>query len=385
MPYIRVRPEGLQRMSEMLDRVEKDIEQREEAFSIVSRNLDWQVKREEDIDWQLRCICIELQEEKQKIAEIAEYLRRASVIYEKLEKNLQDEDERSLSYGTVYNQNEQETPFGTAYVAVYSWLLEVSKNIMKAVSEKNKDEVTGLAGDLVSYCDSLIKFFTGDSKHAPFGIGQWCILSKASASVWKGFYTVFKKSFSDEKTQNLFEKKFGSWATAVGVAGGLMGILGAVTEYSRNGSSTANIGKETVGFGKTLYLIGKDPVFKYPAHVYTSILQSAMDVAGQTYDSIHKYKEDGHWSLEDTAYTGIEASVKGLDTLLSKISFGVFSLKTAGTSAGDTAKWLEEKTTEIGEAAGKLIASNPESKQAFQNGNVAKRLQMIVQAMWQKK
>ena len=25
MPYIRVRPEGLQRMSEMLDRVEKDI------------------------------------------------------------------------------------------------------------------------------------------------------------------------------------------------------------------------------------------------------------------------------------------------------------------------------------------------------------------------
>ena len=37
------------------------------------------------------------------------------------------------------------------------------------------------------------------------------------------------------------------------------------------------------------------------------------------------------------------------------------------------------------EAAGKLIASNPESKQAFQNGNVAKRLQMIVQAMWQKK
>ena len=83
MPYIRVRPEGLQRMSEMLDRVEKDIEQREEAFSIVSRNLDWQVKREEDIDWQLRCICIELQEEKQKIAEIAEYLRRASVIYEK--------------------------------------------------------------------------------------------------------------------------------------------------------------------------------------------------------------------------------------------------------------------------------------------------------------
>ena len=146
MPYIRVRPEGLQRMSEMLDRVEKDIEQREEAFSIVSRNLDWQVKREEDIDWQLRCICIELQEEKQKIAEIAEYLRRASVIYEKLEKNLQDEDERSLSYGTVYDQNEQETPFGTAYVAVYSWLLEVSKNIMKAVSEKNKDEVTGLAG-----------------------------------------------------------------------------------------------------------------------------------------------------------------------------------------------------------------------------------------------
>ena len=199
MPYIRVRPEGLQRMSEMLDRVEKDIEQREEAFSIVSRNLDWQVKREEDIDWQLRCICIELQEEKQKIAEIAEYLRRASVIYEKLEKNLQDEDERSLSYGTVYDQNEQETPFGTAYVAVYSWLLEVSKNIMKAVSEKNKDEITGLAGDLVSYCDSLIKFFTGDSKHAPFGIGQWCKLSKASASVWKGFYTVFKKSFSDEK------------------------------------------------------------------------------------------------------------------------------------------------------------------------------------------
>ena len=93
MPYIRVRPEGLQRMSEMLDRVEKDIEQREEAFSIVSRNLDWQVKREEDIDWQLRCICIELQEEKQKIAEIAEYLRSASVIYEKLEKNLQNEDE----------------------------------------------------------------------------------------------------------------------------------------------------------------------------------------------------------------------------------------------------------------------------------------------------
>ena len=71
MPYIRVRPEGLQRMSEMLDRVEKDIEQREEAFSGISGNLDWRVKREEDIDWQLRHICMELQEEKQRIAEIA--------------------------------------------------------------------------------------------------------------------------------------------------------------------------------------------------------------------------------------------------------------------------------------------------------------------------
>lgn len=377
MPYIRVRPEGLQRMSEMLDRVEKDIEQREEAFSGISGNLDWRVKREEDIDWQLRQICMELQEEKQRIAEIAEYLRHASVTYEELEKKQQDEDEKSLSYGTVYEQNGQKKPFGEVYVEVYSWILEVFKNSMKAVSEMNEDKEMGLAGDLVSYYKSLLDFLKGDSEHTPFGLGMWCKLSKASASVWKGAYTVFKESFSDEATQNLFEKKFGGWSNGVGVAGGLMGILGAVTEYSGNGSSVANIGKETADLGKTLYLIGKDSVFKYPAHVYTSILQSAIDVAGQTYDSIHKYKEDGHLSLEDIAYTGIEASVKGLDTLLSKFSHGIFSTKTAGTNAEDTAKWLEEGANKIGESIGKRIASDPELKQAFQNGNIAQRLLII--------
>lgn len=377
MPYIRVRPEGLQRMSEMLDRVEKDIEQREEAFSGISGNLDWRVKREEDIDWQLRQICMELQEEKQRIAEIAEYLRHASVTYEELEKKQQDEDEKSLSYGTVYEQNGQKKPFGEVYVEVYSWILEVFKNSMKAVSEMNEDKEMGLAGDLVSYYKSLLDFLKGDSEHTPFGLGMWCKLSKASASVWKGAYTVFKESFSDEAMQNLFEKKFGGWSNGVGVAGGLMGILGAVTEYSGNGSSVANIGKETADLGKTLYLIGKDSVFKYPAHVYTSILQSAIDVAGQTYDSIHKYKEDGHLSLEDIAYTGIEASVKGLDTLLSKFSHGIFSTKTAGTNAEDTAKWLEEGANKIGESIGKRIASDPELKQAFQNGNIAQRLLII--------
>lgn len=377
MPYIRVRPEGLQRMSEMLDRVEKDIEQREEAFSGISGNLDWRVKREEDIDWQLRQICMELQEEKQRIAEIAEYLRHASVTYEELEKKQQDEDEKSLSYGTVYEQNGQKKPFGEVYVEVYNWILEVFKNSMKAVSEMNEDKEMGLAGDLVSYYKSLLDFLKGDSEHTPFGLGMWCKLSKASASVWKGAYTVFKESFSDEAMQNLFEKKFGGWSNGVGVAGGLMGILGAVTEYSGNGSSVANIGKETADLGKTLYLIGKDSVFKYPAHVYTSILQSAIDVAGQTYDSIHKYKEDGHLSLEDIAYTGIEASVKGLDTLLSKFSHGIFSTKTAGTNAEDTAKWLEEGANKIGESIGKRIASDPELKQAFQNGNIAQRLLII--------
>lgn len=377
MPYIRVRPEGLQRMSEMLGRVEKDIEQREEVFSGISGNLDWRVKREEDIDWQLRHICMELQEEKQRIAEIAEYLRHASVIYEELEKKQQDEDEKSLSYGTVYEQNGQKKSFGEVYVEVYSWILEVFKNSMKAVSEMNEDKEMGLAGDLVSYYKSLLDFLKGDSEHTPFGLGMWCKLSKASASVWKGAYTVFKESFSDEATQNLFEKKFGGWSNGVGVAGGLMGILGAVTEYSGNGSSVANIGKETADLGKTLYLIGKDSVFKYPAHVYTSILQSAIDVAGQTYDSIHKYKEDGHLSLEDIAYTGIEASVKGLDTLLSKFSHGIFSTKTAGTNAEDTAKWLEEGANKIGESIGKRIASDPELKQAFQNGNIAQRLLII--------
>ena len=377
MPYIRVRPEGLQRMSEMLGRVEKDIEQREEPFSGISGNLDWRVKREEDIDWQLRHICMELQEEKQRIAEIAEYLRHASVTYEELEKKQQDEDEKSLSYGTVYEQNGQKKPFGEVYVEVYSWILEVFKNSMKAVSEMNEDEEMGLAGDLVSYYKSLLEFLKGDSEHTPFGLGMWCKLSKASASVWKGVYTVFKESFSDEATQNLFEKKFGGWSNGVGVAGGLMGILGAVTEYSGNGSSVADIGKETADLGKTLYLIGKDSVFKYPAHVYTSILQSAMDVAGQTYDSIHKYKEDGHLSLEDIAYTGIEASVKGLDTLLSKFSHGVFSTKTAGTNAEDTAKWLEEEANKIGKSIGNRIASDPELKRAFQNGNVAQRLLII--------
>ena len=71
MPYIKVNPEKLNSSAQSLKRIEGEINKTEEEFRYVSRQLDWKVSCEKDIDWILRKIDNELCEQSKVFGEMA--------------------------------------------------------------------------------------------------------------------------------------------------------------------------------------------------------------------------------------------------------------------------------------------------------------------------
>ena len=85
MPYIKVNPEKLNSSAQSLKRIEGEINKTEEEFRYVSRQLDWKVSCEKDIDWILRKIDNELCEQSKVFGEMALFLENTSEMYKQLE------------------------------------------------------------------------------------------------------------------------------------------------------------------------------------------------------------------------------------------------------------------------------------------------------------
>lgn len=376
MPYIKVNPQRLNDSAQSLQQIKSEIKKTEEHFRYVSSRLDWKVGCEQDIDWILRQIDNELREESRVLTEMVVFLENASEMYEQLER---EEYQKKDGQQMIRAIEVKKIPL----VKCYNKLLKLCKEDVKCVSKITDNKTLGFTGDILDYLNNLFSFYDPDEAGA-FGWVKLCKLVKSSSGIWNGFYSLLKAGMKDDIMKKLFEIKFGDIATGVGVTGSFAGLIGAIIQAVSTGKwdDYSGIGKAATDVGKTIYLIGEESrVVKYSAYIYTSILKSMMDFGGKTIEDLKKYSEDGKLEPGEIGRTGVDASVKGLNSLFSEISFGVISLENMNTTPEELSKKLTEGAAGLGTEAGVLILNDPVRKKAYDEADNIKRTQMLITAI----
>lgn len=376
MPYIKVNPEKLNSSAQSLKRIEGEINKNEEEFRYVSRQLDWKVSCEKDIDWILRKIDNELCEQSKVFGEMALFLENTSEMYKQLEYFNNKKNDRVPGVIVV-------EPIIVKVLAFQNKIIKICKDDVKCISKILDDKTLGFTGNILDYVNNLISFYN-PNKEGAFGFAQLCKLAKSSAGVWKGLYDLLKDGMDDQVIKELFKLKYGDIATGVGVAGSFAGLIGSILQAYQTGDwdDFSGIGKSATDLGKTIYLIGKDSkVVKYSAYAYSSILKSALDFSGKTIEDIKKYSEDGKLTVGEIANTGVDASIKGLNSLVSELTFGAISLENTNISPEELSTKLLASAEGMGADAGALIRNNPARKKVYDEASNFKRTSMLIGAI----
>ena len=378
MPYIRVNLQKMQHTSETLQKIGKDLEKIEESFRHVSARLDWDIKREQDIDWMLRNIANELKEEGDMLKSMKSFLDYAIDRYDDLDQQTEHNGSPVIQ---IFQKFSAIGKLGNL-ATVHSDLLDRAQKIIEGFSKLIDNSTGEFSSDILKYCNDLIQLFSGgDGKK--MGIVRWCDLADSSCSLWKGFYEILRDGFQDDKIKKQFEDHFGIGASAIGLIGSYSGFFGSFIQYyfTKDRDDYADCVKSLVDAGKESYLALAKPDSNYSAHTYTSIIQCAVDFSAQLEESVQKYSRDGKWSMVDTGATGIEASITGLNTLISKYTYGAISLENIGTSPEKVSETTIEGAKNWGTAAGEMILNDPKLRKEYEEANAWKKKTMLFWAI----
>lgn len=247
------------------------------------------------------------------------------------------------------------------------------KKLLKFTSKVSDDKNLGAISALFSYLYSLYNFGDSSLNGKTFGEGfaDWCDIGKNSSGILSAIYKWYKNDLTQKNTWNEIEGiKLGKKVAGVSVASSILGLIGKIVEAS-NKKNTTTMGRIADGLDastgitdlvKSLYeLKNFEKLSKIQSGIHSTagkwvvLCDTTLSFFGQTIRSADKYYADGVWDMGDTGKTGVEASIKGLDSLASGLTFGLVSLETFGTSAEETSKAMENFAEGIGEWIGKKI------------------------------
>lgn len=376
MPYIRVNPSKIRNTADTLRVIERNIGKIEDSFCTAASALDWDVKREQDIDRLLRSISNEIAEEERMLRAMESFLDSTAVKYEELEhQSMGGAKVKKSSVWIVTVKSPKD---------FYSDLLEKVKNGVKLVSKLDDDDgdTEGFTADILAYAKDFVKMFVGGDDEESIGV-RWWNLADSSCSVWKGFYEMLRDGMDDEKLKKAFEGKYGNAASAVGVAGSLSGFVGSYIQFWKTGEMDdySDMLKSTVGVGKEMYSVIEKPDSGYGAHIYTSIIKSGIDFSVQIGESTRKYNEDGNLSWTEIGAIGVEASITGINTLISELTYKVVSLENIDSSPEKISDTVLSGAENWGEKAGEMIRDDPELKKEYDEGSSFKKTRMLLWAI----
>lgn len=254
---------------------------------------------------------------------------------------------------------------------------QLIKTILTYLDKVEKNKEAGLISKIREYLKSLFGFWNGDQTGWA-GLSAWCGLSKKSGDLWSGFYKYCKA----KDPSGLLEKRFGKGAAQVAVIGSSLGLMGKLANAfgsdAENGWDKAadflDVGGSGAGVVQSVYDLkhladkGKGGLYS-PASLWTTTAETAIASVSQGIRSIGAYSADGEWDMLDTGATGVDASVAGLEKMVSKLTFGMVSAETFGTSPGQISQNLKNWAAETGTRAGNYIKENPALQNAYEKGN----------------
>ncbi len=334
-------------------------------------------------------------------------IAEAAEIYERIEREVTEEGKERTTNFRIQNSARTGVSGSTGYSdnsgiddeqeedKTRDWAFDFLESIMKGADKLFHIDEAGIGADVTSYLKNLLDFFAGDKT----GLGAWanlCDLCNSSSSLWSGIFG-FIKSGLEGKDKSNFLSAYGQKVAGVSVLGSLFGLFGGIADFANSGSTTPgdriadglDVGKDGVDLVKSIYEFANfEKLSQAEGGVYTSAglyaitAESVISTLSRLSRSISKYSDDGVWSLEDTASTGIDASIEGLETIISKLTFNLISADTFGTSTEEISQGVKDFAKNIGTGAGNYIQQHQEMREKYLNGNIFDRIGLTAEAMF---
>ena len=397
MPRIYVDFAGLKQIKHTCKSVSSGVSDIRSDFQRTVRQLDWDVKFQSNINSTAAQLARKLESYTTALKSYQSFIDDAYDDYRELDRLGFDNDTLDIASiahdisDTSNSEDDADKQFFSVIKAVLKWL-----------DKTDSDKDAGITNDGLSYFESLYKFFTGDMTGLT-GAEDWFDLCDNSIGLWTGFYDYLKDFYN--KAGDTFSVGNQTKVAGLGIIGNLIGFVSDIFGAADTISNTEDLGVagilgEIIGTGdnvvdiwssveKLLHIsdtstnITTTSGVYSPLTFYATIAKSYLSAISQGFSSFEKYSADGAWDLGDTAATGIEASVEGLYSMVSALTFGLVSDGTTGVSASDISNALENWSEDIGTQAGNYIASDPTLYQMYQDSNaVGKALLTFYTALW---
>lgn len=255
----------------------------------------------------------------------------------------------------------------------------------------------GLLSNFLSYLEDF-RDFLKDTKAGWTGFGEWCDLGKTSSDLWDALYGFFK----GHDSSGLLEEHFGAVSAGVGLVGSIFGLLGKLSEAIGSDSSDIpgkiadflEAGGEGLGVGESIFGLkhlkdaagaAKDKLLD-AASKWVALGETALSTLGQTIRSVAEYASDGEFDITDFGATGVDASLAGLDKLLSAVTFGIVSSETIGTTPEEISdklkNWAEDTGTSLGEGMADYLREHPDLDRQSRSKNPFERAGASFQAFF---
>ncbi len=259
------------------------------------------------------------------------------------------------------------------------WYWDFIKQYLKSKGKFTGDKDSSMMATGMGYLEDLFGFFTGDKKGWS-GFADLCDLGKSSSDLWKALY---KKM----DVGGLLEGRWGSKVAGLGVVASTVGLLGKIAEAAGGDNSTGwNIASNVFDAGSGVFDLGKS-IYEFKnfgkltesglwtsAGQWATLGETVTSTISQALESIGKYSADGTWDLGDTAATGIDSAMAGLEKLISGVTFGTISAKTFGTDTDQMSDAVKNWAGNTGKSAGEYILNNKDLLNKYQNGSTLDKI-----------
>lgn len=216
-------------------------------------------------------------------------------------------------------------------------VLDYIKTCLKVLDKTKKWDKADTTNSLMSYWETLVKFWAGDKKGLS-GAADLCDLFSDSTSLWSSAYDYLKEFYNE--AGDFFGSKGQKLVGVLGLAGSIASYssdilnalddpgdspwkaLSKLTGIMDSGTTILTDLYSLAHIKDTANVLTKKTGAWSPLSIYTSIASSAYDMGGQMLSDIGDLSKDG-WSLDDTGDVLVRGSLTGLESLASKLTFGV--------------------------------------------------------------
>lgn len=374
MPRIYVQFSGLEQIGTGCKTAASRVDAIESDFQRTIRALDWDVKFEDNIYNTAKHIAGKLEKQITALYKYQEFIKNTVDTYQILDNGGCNEE---IIRSPLVAAAEGEATFSdtNSNASTNERLVDGVKSFLKWLDKTVDSETAGVSEGLISYLESLCKYFTGNQKAT-----DWFDFFDNSADLYTKLYD-FLKDLCRNEAGDLFsianQKKIEGVDIAGNIAAFTGAIFGAAESCNSENLGAAGIigrilgtGDELTDIGKSVYeLIQKGtPTEKIggysAADIYAAVVKSAVATVGQTFESIEKYSADGNFDFGDAGATAIDSAMEGFYKISelgpNDAVFGFIDALTGGNGEQDmsyaekAAEGYKILANEAGKAIGKL-------------------------------